>query len=210
MCDKYLSSANKQADNKFLVFFFLFIFPVCHGSWDESEHRAAFPLRLCLFVPSFLFVSVLASSSSSPPPLPPTLPSSPSSPSVTWLNLFIPQPRLVSGGLAGRAEMSRGCEGGWKVNNRSEEDECGQSFVCIFNDFPPPCRPDACATSSALRSHKLKIAHLLRFPSRQPSPFHRVINNNYSSGVCQMPFALCVRVCARSRRKRTLEAVAHR
>lgn len=197
MCDKYLSSANKQGDNKFLVvFFFVHISSVSRLVGRERAPRcfSSSPLPVCSVFPlclrpRFFFLF-------SPPPLPPTLPSSPSSPSVTWLKLFIPQLRLVSGGLAGRAEMSRGCEGGWKVNNRSEEDECGQSFVCIFNDFPPPCRPDACATSSALRSHKLKIAHLLRFPSRQPSPFHRVINNNYSSGVCQMPFALCVRARA--------------
>lgn len=198
MCDKYLSSANKQGDNKFFFVFFCSYFQcVTARGTRASAALLFFFASACLFrlsslSPSSLLLPLLFS-----PSLPPTLPSSPSSPSVTWLNLFIPQPRLVSGGLAGRAEMSRGCEGGWKVNNRSEEDECGQSFVCIFNDFPPPCRPDACATSSALRSHKLKIAHLLRFPSRQPSPFHRVINNNYSSGVCQMPVCfVCACVCA--------------
>lgn len=168
------------------------MFPVCHGSWDESECRAHFcssPLPVCSVFPLCLHPRLV-----SPPA---------SSHSALLSHLSISHlPRLVSGGLAGRAEMSRGCEGGWKVNNRSEEDECRQSWRVFFNDFLLPAdlmwRP-ACAGS-----HKLKIAHLLRFPSQQPSPFHRVINNNYSSGVAKCSFALRVCVCAP--RKRTPEA----
>lgn len=42
---------------------------------------------------------------------------------------------------------------------------------------------------------------LALFPSQQSSQFHRVINNNYPTGVAKRPFALCVRVCVYAHRK---------
>lgn len=155
-----------------------------------------------------IFVSLQISTFSSFPLFsslfPPTLPSSLLSAVASWTI-----PHSDSSAVLREEQRSEGC--GWVEWWIIGSEKAGVGTVCAFTHLLPALSSRRRALNGGQTQLELKIAHLF-FPSQQLSPFHRVINNNYSASFAKWPFALCVwevlaQVCGSVLQTYTLKAI---
>lgn len=159
--------------------FFSVVFEDRHRSpvsWESVWTLRNFCVSTDFYFSSFPLFSSL---------FPPTLPSSLLSAVASWTI-----PHSDSSAVLREEQRSEGC--GWAEWWIIGSEKAGVGTVCAFTHLLPALSSRRRALNGGQTQLELKIAHLFCFPSQQLSPFHRVINNNYSASFAKCPFALCV------------------